>query len=103
MPRGFDHPAFDGPHVNPRALGLVQLSTLSEATWAGRIVFHPHEQRGDEPIWASPDGYAYDVGMALTHYADPDFGDAEPPRVRFVVANGATLQYASTNLWTPAP
>lgn len=30
---------------------LVQLSTLPRETWSGRAVFHPMEQRGNEPVW----------------------------------------------------
>lgn len=101
--------------IPPDFFSLVPLSSLPEETWKGRAVFHPHEQRGMDVFWEAtpedrqaaveegrpiPDGaVSYDVGIVLYWGPDKDF--PEFTRVRFLLSDGSTLHYDSTNLWTP--
>lgn len=101
--------------VPPDFFSLVPLSSLPEEMWKGRAVFHPHEQRGMDVFWEAtpedrqgaveegrpiPDGtVSYDAGVVLDWGPDKDF--PEFTRVRFLLSDGSTLHYDSTNLWTP--
>ena len=78
---------------------VVLLSTLPQEMWMGLPVFHPMSQRGEVANW-----HAYDVGVVIDVYPDPDFAEYGEWKVRFqggVGSGGWTLAYSPTNLWVP--
>lgn len=96
---------------------LVQLSTLPQVDWHGRVVFHPMEQHGGTAFWMAEDspsfnaahdepGTEYDVGVVVKSAPDDWRGPASDLatwEVHFIVNGGFALHYSASNLWTIKP
>lgn len=98
---------------------LIQLTEIPIEEWVGKTVFHPHEQRGNEPIWFSEEEgeLLYDVGEVVEY--DPKwFPEGEENSESFPHRNEVwfrciddfcpsikgtfMLHYEATNLWVVA-